>query len=202
MHENGMDKRAWKDSGMPAEQGNNPGGGRSMKTRYIAFMGLLVGIAMSLHAVEALIPVPFFIPGAKLGLANIVTLYVLSIRGLREALAVTALRCLLGSLISGTFLNFAFFLSTSGGIMSTLIMGLTMIMLKTRTSLIGVSVTGAVVHNITQLLVAVLITSQWGLLVYLPYLLLFAVPTGLFMGMLAGDIVQRTRRQSENFDRR
>ncbi|MCR4399176.1 MAG: Gx transporter family protein [Firmicutes bacterium] len=152
-------------------------------------LSVLLALAVALHAVEALIPVPYLFPGAKLGLANIVALHVIYTYGAGAALAVTGLRALLGSIMSGTFLGTGFALSVSGGLSSTAVMGLLGRSARGpgRDSLspVGVSVAGAVTHNVTQLAVASLLTRQAGLVFYLPVLLFFAVPTGVFVGVLS-----------------
>lgn len=158
--------------------------------RAVARMAILVGMASVLHAVEALIPVPHVLPGAKLGLANTVALYAVFRLGLKDALMISILRTFLGSLISGTFLNVSFYLSTGGAVVSTAVMYLVRRVRGESLSPVGVSVAGAAGHNVTQLLLASLILRTTGVFFYLPYLLLFAVPTGIFTGLLVSRLVK------------
>ncbi len=151
-------------------------------------MSLFVSMAIILHVVETWIPLPFVVPGAKLGLANVVALYTLSVWGLRPALTVSWLRAVLGSLIAGTFGTLAFILSLGGALMSTLAMGLVHGWGQKRFSLVGVSVVGAITHNLTQLLLVVWILRQVGILVLLPHMMFLAVPTGMFTGFLVGRV--------------
>ncbi len=151
-------------------------------------LAMLVSLASVLHAVEALIPLPFVTPGARLGLANIVALYAVMTMGLREALTISFLRTLLGSLLSGTFMNVGYYLSTSGALFSTLCMYACKRFLGKSVSAVGVSVVGAVSHNIAQVIAASLLLRQPGVFFYLPYLLFFAVPTGTFVGMITGRV--------------
>jgi heptaprenyl diphosphate synthase len=160
------------------------------RVRVLAKTAILVALASVLHAVEALIPLPYVVPGAKLGLANIVALYVVMTMGLGEALAISFFRTLLGSFLSGTFLNIGYYLSTSGAIVSTVVMYALARITRGRLSIVGVSVAGAFTHNLTQLGVAALLLRQPGVLFYLPYLLFFAIPTGVFVGLLAGRIMR------------
>ncbi|MBE3519600.1 MAG: Gx transporter family protein [Firmicutes bacterium] len=162
---------------------------RSRATR-IARVAVLVGLASVLHAVEAVIPVPYVMPGAKLGLANTVALYAVLRLGLGEALMISFLRTLLGSLVSGTFLNVSYYLSTGGAIVSTIVMYTAARIPRERLSTVGVSIGGAATHNITQLLLAAAILRTTGVFFYLPYLLFFAVPTGIFTGLLAGRLAK------------
>lgn len=149
-------------------------------------LSLLVAGAAVLHVVESWIPVPLPIPGARLGLANTVTLAVVLAYGLKEAIALAVLRALLGSLLGGTFLTVGFFLSFSGAVTSAAAMGALESAVGKRIGATGLSLAGAVTHNVTQLIVASLMISHFGLFVYLPYLLFFAIPTGYFVGLLGG----------------
>lgn len=159
-------------------------------TRRLTMTAILVGLASVLHAVEALLPLPYVVPGAKLGMANIVALYAVMSLGLPQALAISFLRTLLGGLMSGTFLNFGYYLSTSGALVSTLVMYAIFRMGQGRISVVGVSVAGAFTHNLVQLLVAALLMQQTGVLFYLPALLLFAIPTGIFVGLVATRLMR------------
>lgn len=158
------------------------------RVRVMTTTAILVALASILHAVEAVIPLPYVVPGAKLGLANIVALYAVMTMGLGQALAVSFLRTLLGSLLSGTFLNFGYYLSAPGALLSTLAMYLAS-RAKGRFSVVGVSVAGSFTHNTAQLVTAALLLQQAGVLFYLPYLLFFAIPTGVFVGLLAGRVI-------------
>lgn len=165
----------------------------------LARISILVALASVLHAVEALIPLPFIVvPGAKLGLANIVALYAVETMGLGQALTVSFLRTLLGGLIGGTFLNMGYYLSTSGALASTMVMYAVSRAAPGRISVVGVSVSGAFTHNLTQLAVATILLRSLGVLFYLPFLLLLAVPTGIFVGLLAGRIIRAFPERSQN----
>lgn len=155
-------------------------------TRKMVLLALLVAGAAVLHVVESWIPVPLPVPGAKLGLANIVTLAVIMEYGTREGLVIAFLRTVLGSLLGGTFLSLGFFLALSGGLMSAVVMGVLSRRLSGQgISTTGLSLAGAVTHNVTQLSVAMVLVSHAGLFMYLPFLLFVAIPTGYFVGLVA-----------------
>lgn len=162
------------------------------KAQKVVFLGLMIGLAMGLHIFESLLPMPYLFPGAKLGLANIISLFVILNYGCREAVFVTVARTVLGSLMAGTFLNITFFLSFSGGLFSTLIMGILYALVSEHLSLVGLSVIGAFSHNLAQVAVAAYIVGTVGIIVYLPYLLVFAVPTGFFVGLVTGQLQRHT----------
>ncbi|NLN16228.1 MAG: Gx transporter family protein [Firmicutes bacterium] len=141
-----------------------------------------------LHIFEAMLPLPYLFPGAKLGLANIISLFVLLLFGFKDALLVSFLRTILGGLMSGTFLTITFWLSFSGGIASTLVMGACYRLAKGDIGTIGLSVVGALTHNLAQITVAALLIGNWGIFVYLPYLIFFALPTGFFVGLVTNQL--------------
>ena len=156
--------------------------GAAFITRY----ALLVAVAVILHVVEGSFPPPLPVPGAKLGLANIVGLIALATLGLRAAVIVVVLRTVLGSLIVGGLFGFGFALSFGAGLASTLGMGLLLAVGRRRFSLIGVSLFGALLHNLTQLTLAALVVRHFGVFAYLPYMLLGSLPTGAATGLAAG----------------
>lgn len=149
------------------------------------YLALLVTFALVLHLIEQALPAPFLVPGAKLGLANIITLLTLVVFGFKDGVLVALLRTFLGGLLAGTIFGFPFYLSVAGAIVSTIVMKLSLFLKdKGLISLIGVSLLGAVSHNIAQLSVASFLTEQLGIFfVYLPALLGFAIPTGFFIGI-------------------
>jgi heptaprenyl diphosphate synthase len=149
--------------------------GKSVKT---AYLGLLLALAVICGYIEALIPVPVPIPGMKLGLANLVIAAVLYLYGPVQAMTVTLLRVLIIGFLFGNM--FSIIYSLSGAAVSLIAMAL----LK-RTGafgIIGVSALGGVMHNVSQVLVAVLILEGFPWRWYLPVLML----AGLFAGILVG----------------
>ncbi|MDR1702969.1 MAG: Gx transporter family protein [Sporomusaceae bacterium] len=164
-------------------------------TRYLVVLSFLVAMAGALHAVEALLPLPLPVPGAKLGLANIVSLFLLVTFDLKSALYVTVARVILGSLLAGSFLGTAFLMSLGGGIFSVLAMHWFLTKRTPLFSVYGISVIGAAVHNTVQVVLAACLVASQGLLWYVPYLIFFAVPTGIFTGAL---VIYLTARLPKN----
>lgn len=161
-----------------------------MKSRTITLAGIFTAIAIILHLLEAGIPNPFPIPGVKLGLANIVGLWAIYTLGLPLALVIVILRVCLGTLLSGSFLSFGFFMGLAGAVTSTLIMA-AVIKFLPHSSAIGVSVLGAVSHNIAQLAVAAVFLNQPGIFYYLPILLFSAIPAGILTGIFTNILRKR-----------
>jgi len=108
-------------------------------------MALLVGLGVVLHRLEVFLPLPS--PWIKLGLANIMTLIALVFLGFKEAVTVTVLRVILGSMVGGTFLGPTFFLSLAGGLAGAVTMGLVYGKGSGPLSLVGVSVAAAFSHT-------------------------------------------------------
>ncbi len=162
---------------------------------------LLVSLACVLQISESLIPHP--IPGLRLGLANVITLIALITMGFRYALEITVLRALLSSFIMGTFMSPAFILSFSAGVVSTVVMGffyrLSCFYKRHRLSIVGISVLGALAHNLTQLYLAYfLLVKHSGIFVFLPWLCVGAVVMGWLTGILSGQACLKIRQMRES----
>jgi heptaprenyl diphosphate synthase len=153
------------------------------RARLVGKLGLLVALGLVLQIIEGSLPPLFPLPGAKLGLANLATIIALILLGPWEALAVNILRCLLGGLLRGSFVGLV--LSLGAGTAATLVMAALYMILFPFISVTGISIAGAVTHNAAQLGVAIWLVAFPGLKYYLPYLLLIALPTGLFIGLVA-----------------
>ncbi len=157
---------------------------KNNRTRFVTIVGLLISVGLILHIVESLIPMSYIVPGAKIGLANIASLLGLIIFGFKIGLLILLFRIMLGSVLAGTFLSFNFFMSMSGGLLGFMLMGLTYYLASEYFSLIGVSILGALFHNIGQIFTAMFIIENFGLIYYLPYLALLAVPAGMGIGLI------------------
>jgi heptaprenyl diphosphate synthase len=158
----------------------------------LARLSLLAAMGIALHLLEASLPNPLPLPGAKLGLANIVVLVAIVWYGLRDGLKVTVARCVLSSFVMGSFLGVTFWLSLAGGVAATVVMGLAYRYAGGAFSLVGLSVLGATAHNLGQLAVAAVVIGSGGVLMYyLPMLLLFALPAGVATGLVARGLLAR-----------
>lgn len=150
----------------------------------IVQLSVMVAMALIIWVVELAVPVPLAVPGAKLGLANAIILWCLVSRGFADALLVNVLRIVLGSLLTGTFLNLPFTLAMAGGVASTLVMGALYRFGRQWFGMVGLSLAGSFTHNLAQLLAVAAVIGHLGPMVYLPYLLGFAIPTGLLVGLV------------------
>lgn len=149
--------------------------------RKLIFLSLLVSVGLVLSIIESMMPVPFVVPGAKLGLSNMVILITLVVFGFKEALIVGMLKSIIFTVASGSISSL--FYSLSGSILSCIIMYLVYNNFSKVFSLIGVSIFGAVAHNFAQVLVASLMMNNFKIFSYLPILLLISLFTGYFVGL-------------------
>lgn len=164
------------------------------KTRMLVFISVLVAQGMILSFIESMLPIPFIAPGAKLGLANIITLAAIYLLTFKQATAVVLLRVVLTAATFGSLSSFLY--SLAGGILSLLVMAAILKVFKGEISLMGVSVAGAVAHNIGQIIVATIIIHNLLIFTILPILLIVAVPTGIFVGIVAKILIDYLERVS------
>ena len=162
-----------------------------LTTKQLTLCALLTAMALALSYLENLFPLSLTIPvpGVKLGLANIVTLFALYALGPGEALLILLARCLLGALFAGNMNALIF--SLLGGLSA---MG-TMILLSRRRglSVYGVSVGGAAAHNCGQIAAALLTLGSAAPLYYLPILLAVSLLTGGLTGLASACLFQGLR---------
>ena len=159
-----------------------------MKIKKLVNMALLTSVALIIFTIEAQIPNPAPIPGIKLGLANVITVYSMFTLGPVPTLMILLCRVILGSIFSGQMMTL--FYSLGGGLLCFLSM-LVMRRLVTQRQIWVCSVVGAVFHNIGQIVVAICITRTPGLVVYLPVLLVSGIVAGTFTGACAQFVVLR-----------
>ncbi|MBQ7871910.1 MAG: Gx transporter family protein [Oscillospiraceae bacterium] len=153
-----------------------------MKTRRLALSALLATVALTIFVLEAQLPPLLPLPGFRLGLSNVVTVFALFVLGWREALAIVLVRILLGNLMTGQVS--ALLYALGGGLLSYAAMALLRPRLK-ETQIWVCGVVGSLAHNIGQMAVALLLTGTPEFLYFLPALLLCGLGTGLFTGLCA-----------------
>lgn len=159
-----------------------------MKTKKITELALLSTIALTIFVVELRIPNPIPIPGAKLGLANVVTVYAVYRYSAKETWMILITRIILGAIFGGNMM--ALLYSLSGGMLCFVGM-LLLCRIIPQNWIWLCSVFGAVFHNIGQMIVAVLIAGM-GMIAYLPFLMVSGCLAGAFTGGCAQLILKRT----------
>ena len=163
-----------------------------MRTKELTTMALLTALALILFTVEAQIPPPVPIPGVKLGLANVITVYAMFALGPKEALCILLARVFLGSVFSGQMSTLLY--SLSGGLLCYCAM-LVLRRILTEQQIWVCSVIGAVFHNIGQMGMALMIFRSPSVLIYLPLLMLSGIIAGLFTGLCAQFLLRRLRKR-------
>lgn len=163
--------------------------------RMIALCGIFASLSIIFSTFEALLPIQAFIPlpGIKLGISNIVVLYVLFYIGTKEAVLVLLCRCVVTALIFGSLPSFLF--SVCGGVLS-----LTSAVIIKKTcvgslSFVGVSIIGASLHNTGQILVSCLMLGTFSVFYYLPPLLFASVMCGGITGTILCFLPNVTKKE-------
>ena len=160
-----------------------------METRKVVHMGMLTALAMILSFIESQIPAFVAIPGMKIGLANIAIVFALYTLGFRNALVVSLIRVVLSALLFGSVVSGLY--SLAGALISLL--GMALLKKTGFFGVLGVSVSGAVLHNLGQIAVAWLILKTGALVYYLPFLLFSAVVGGVVIGLVAAVVIERVK---------
>lgn len=156
----------------------------------IIFISLLVAQGVVIGLIESMIPYPFaFAPGAKLGLANLITIIALFTMPKRDSFLLIWLRLILTTLLGGTVSTFLY--SMSGSLLSYFGMLLVKQLGPKRVSIIGISAAGGFLHNVGQLVTASWIAQSWSVMLYLPVLAFFGILSGIAIGIAANYLLQR-----------
>lgn len=162
------------------------------KTSKMVYMSLLISMALILSLIERMIPTPFVAPGAKLGLANlIIIISVYTLDNYKDSSLVLFLRIFLAALLGGSVSSLLY--SVTGGILSFIITVIVKELGGKHVSVIGVSASAAVFHNVGQLLAASLILNNFSIFLYLPILSITGIVTGIFIGLSANYILNHLK---------
>ena len=158
-----------------------------MKTKKVAFLGMCIALSMILSFVESQIPPLTAVPGVKMGLPNIVMVFMLYKVGAKDTAIVSILRVILVGILFGTPLSMIY--SLAGAALSLI----GMILLK-KTNLfapVTVSVAGGILHNIGQIATACIVMETAQIAYYLPVLYISGTIAGILIGLTAAMILKR-----------
>ena len=156
-------------------------------TKTVARIALLTVLALALSYLELLVPLNIGVPGIKLGLPNVVIIFALYRLRSRDAIAISLIRVLLAALLFGSVLSMAY--SLAGALLSFLVMLL--LHGSRKFGCTGVSVAGAVAHNLGQVLAAVVLLETRQLVWYFPALCLSGVVAGVCIGLVSALMIKR-----------
>lgn len=158
-----------------------------MKTKKVAFLGMSIALAMILSFVESQIPAFVAIPGIKVGLPNLVMVFLLYKVGWKETIIVSIIRVLLVSILFGNIQTMVF--SVAGAILS--LTGMILLKKSNLFSCITVSIVGGILHNVGQIITACLWTQTAEVIFYLPLLFISGTVAGVIIGIISGMLVER-----------
>ena len=160
------------------------------KTKEFAMCGMFVALAMVFSYIESLIPIPYPVPGMRLGFANIVILSALYLYGAKDAFIINIIRIVLSSLLFGNFNSFLF--SLFGGLGSLALM--TLLKHLDILPIVVLSAVGGVVHKIVQIIVAVIILTTPAIGYLLPIFMIIGVVTGIMCGIVANIFIKHVKK--------
>lgn len=176
------------------------------KNKKLIYISLLAAQGVVITLLERSIPFPFaFAPGAKLGLANMVTILALFTLPYKESLTVVWMRLIISTFLGGTLSTFLY--SFAGAFLSFFGMVFVRRLGPSRVSLIGVSATGGILHNVGQLIVASTIAQSFSVMLYLPVLAFTGIFSGIAVGIAANYLmehvvtIQKFQREEARTDR-
>ncbi len=155
----------------------------------IAYCGIFTSLALILSYLESMVPINYAVPGIKLGLANIVTIVVLCRLNISMTIIITLSRIIIAGILFGNPVMMVYGLS--GAVLSITVMCFVK-KLKIFT-VTGISICGAIFHNIGQLLVAMLILENTKIMYYLPVLLVGGAVAGTVIGIIGGVVMKNIR---------
>ncbi len=157
-----------------------------MDNNKISKMAMLLSFSVVLSLIESFIPLFSSVPGIKLGLANIVIIFVIYKYSLKDALYISILRVILIGILRTGLFSISFFFSLVGALFSIF----TMYILKSsKLSIVGVSIGGSISHSIGQILVAIIFLNNINIIYYLPILLISSIITGFIIGILGMKLI-------------
>lgn len=163
-----------------------------MQIKRITFLAVYTTIALTVFTAESMLPPLAPIPGIKLGLANVITLWLLYYAGWKDALITLLMRIVIASILTGQMVSFAY--SLAGGISCFLVMAL-LFRFFSRKYIVFISIIGAFFHNLGQIAIAVVILQSFSVLAYLPVLTISGVLSGTFTGLCTFFASRRLRRE-------
>ena len=163
---------------------------KKIDTKKLATLSILISVAMILSYIESLVPPLVAVPGVKLGLSNIATVFALYTLGAPAAITVSVIRVLLSALLFGNFVSLIYSISGEA-------LALAFMVLLRRVSVfssVGVSVVGGVAHNAGQIIAACLVMENAAIAIYLPPLIISGTLAGVVIGVVSGLLVKKTER--------
>ncbi len=161
------------------------------RVRQICLCGILIALGFAFSYLEHLIPLQWLIPipGVKLGLANLVSLFAVYSLNIWQSVGIVFGRCMMQAILFGTISSFLF--SITGGILAYFMMYFLHRVFTEQVSIFGISIAGAALHHIGQICCAVFYFHSTAFIPYLGYLLLLSIPIGFLTGLIGSTVIFR-----------
>ena len=164
---------------------------KQTNTSKLVRLSLLIGLGLILFMFESFIPRP--LPWLKPGLAHVATLMAIYLMGTGTAIIVVLIRIFVGSILLGTLFNPAFILALGGGLAATIVMELSKRYFSKTFSIFGISILGAVVHNLTQLfLVEKIIVHRVEIFYLAPIMIITSLFTGFIVALVSNFLIEKS----------
>ena len=162
----------------------------TLDTKRMVTLSALIAVAMILSYMESIIPAFVAVPGVKMGLSNIATVFALYFLGWPYAICVSLVRVCLSALLFGNMVGLIY--SLSGAALALLVM----ILLKNFDlfSNVGVSVAGGICHNAGQIIAACIVMKTSAISVYFIPLIISGTVSGVLIGVVSGMLVERLKK--------
>lgn len=155
----------------------------------ITLYGMFISVTLVVSYLESFIPIPLPVPGIKIGLANIVILWILYSMNIKAAITISVLRVLLTGFLFGNIYSILFSL-----VGATLSLGIMILLKKIKKfSIIGVSIAGGVFHNFGQIIVAMIVLENAKVMYYLPVLIVSGVIFGIIIGIVGAILFKKIK---------
>lgn len=162
-----------------------------MNTRKSVNLGFLMAVGILLQLIESFVPIVMIVPGFKIGLANLASLFALMIYDKKSMWIVGIGRIFLSALLQGTLFSVAFWLSLSGGLLSLIAMSIAADVIVF--SIYGISILGAAFHSVGQVIAITWIYQQYFMQLFLPILLALSIVSGLVVAILSQKMLDRLK---------
>lgn len=162
-----------------------------MNTRKSVNLGFLMAVGILLQLIESFVPIVMIVPGFKIGLANLASLFALMIYDKKSMWIVGIGRIFLSALLQGTLFSVAFWLSLSGGLFSLIAMSIAADVKVF--SIYGISILGAAFHSVGQVIAVTWIYQQYFMQLFLPILLALSIVSGLVVAILSQKMLDRLK---------
>ncbi|MDX8417472.1 Gx transporter family protein [Absicoccus intestinalis] len=162
-----------------------------MNTRKSVNLGFLMAVGILLQLIESFVPIVMIVPGFKIGLANLASLFALMIYDKKSMWIVGMGRIFLSAILQGTLFSVAFWLSLSGGLLSLLAMSIGADVKVF--SIYGISILGAAFHSVGQVIAVTWIYQQYFMQLFLPILLALSIVSGLVVAILSQKMLDRLK---------